>query len=36
MIRVLKTWDEIGESIIHLQELGVPLHHQPQKKLGFI
>ncbi|OGI06674.1 MAG: hypothetical protein A3F80_08165 [Candidatus Melainabacteria bacterium RIFCSPLOWO2_12_FULL_35_11] len=31
MIKVLKTWDEIGKSIIHLQELGIPIHHQPQK-----
>ena len=31
MIKVLKTWDEIGEAVIHLQELGVTTHHQPQK-----
>ena len=31
MIKVLKTWDEIGESIICLQDLQLSVHHQPQK-----
>ena len=31
MIKVLKNWNEIGDCVIYLQELKVPLHHQPQK-----
>jgi SAM-dependent methyltransferase len=31
MIRVLQSWNEIGESIMALQRAGLPLHETPQK-----